>query len=88
MYTIFAALQSERAIQFNVERSNDPHPYTGQLQDTIWYSDLYAFGIAMGLPAAQIPPGYAGSESSVRMYEPHPYRNRLYRVAPGNWNPE
>ena len=88
MYTIFAALQSERAIQFNVERSNDPHPYTGQLQDTIWYSDLYAFGIAMGLPAAQIPPGYAGSESSVRMYEPHPFRNRLYRVAPGNWNPE
>lgn len=88
MYTIFAVLQSEREIRFSLDLSDDPHPYYGQLQNAIRYSDLYAFGIAMGLPAAQIPPGYAGSVASVAMYGPHPFRGRLYRGAPGNWNPE
>lgn len=76
MYTIFAALQSEREIQFSVDWSNDPHPYVGRLQDGIRYSDLYAFGIVMGLPAAKIPPGYAGNEDRVRTYKPHPFGNR------------
>lgn len=76
MYTIFAVLQSEREIQFSVDLSDDPHPYSGQLQNAIRYSDLYAFGIAMGLPAAIIPPGYARNEDRVRMYEPHPSGNR------------
>ena len=35
LYTIFAALQSEREIQFSVDWSNDPHPYVGRLQDGI-----------------------------------------------------
>jgi len=65
MYTITVIVRDDQNIDISLMRRAGTHPIGGSTIYDILYSDIYEFGLAMGLPARDIPARYRRNSRTI-----------------------